>query len=318
MDLPIGLLADVGRNSVRFALAGGEEGPLPRNIISFQTSEHPTFTDALLTYIRRMGLSHRALPSAFAIAGTIHGSSVNLTGSRWYVSLSGVEAVLRREPIALNECAAAALALTRLPAGSFTPVRGPAGHAPRPGGCYLVIAPGTGLGIAVLVTAGNSLVAIQSEAAHMRYSGYVLDDPRIDAFLSRSGLARTNEALLSADGLLNLYRALGGSKLQRPEQITEAARGEDALAVAAVRCFTSVLSRMVDELILAFGAWDGVYLAGPVIRAIRAHLTSQSFQSPAARQGAFRSKIAEVPISVVDRADLELLGASVALGGRPG
>ncbi len=43
----------------------------------------------------------------------------------------------------------------------------------------------------MLVTAGDSLVAIQSEAAHMRYSDYVMDDPRIAAFLGRHGLART-------------------------------------------------------------------------------------------------------------------------------
>src|SRR3546814_452478 len=142
-----GLVADIGRQSVRFGLSGGKQGLVPRDVHHFNTADHPTFTSALVAYLHRMGLENRTLPRALAIAGAVRGDVVNMTGSRWYISLSGVEAVLRTRPTALNECAAVALALTQLPDSAFMPLPGPAMRRVRPGGTFLLIGPGTGLGV---------------------------------------------------------------------------------------------------------------------------------------------------------------------------
>ncbi len=117
----IGLVADIGRQSVRFALSGGAAGIVPREMRSYHTAEHATFTSALLAYLSEVGQRDAVLPSVLAVAGAARGDLINLTGSRWYISLSGVEAVLRSRPRALNECAATALALTTLNQSAFTP-----------------------------------------------------------------------------------------------------------------------------------------------------------------------------------------------------
>src|SRR3546814_8071114 len=120
---------------------------------------------ALVTGVQTCALPI-SLPSALAIAGAVRGDVVNMTGSRWDISLSGVEAVLRTRPTALNECAAVALALTQLPDSAFMPLPGPAMRRVRPGGTFLLIGPGTGLGVSALITAGDRFVPVQSEAAH--------------------------------------------------------------------------------------------------------------------------------------------------------
>src|SRR3546814_1423510 len=86
-----GLVADIGRQSVRFGLSGGKQGLVPRDVHHFNTADHPTFTSALVAYLNRMGLENRTLPSALAIAGAVRGDVVNMNGSRWYISLSGVD-----------------------------------------------------------------------------------------------------------------------------------------------------------------------------------------------------------------------------------
>jgi glucokinase len=94
----IGLVADIGRQSVRFALSGGPAGIAPRETRSYHTADHATFTSALLAYLTEVGQRDAILPSVLAVAGAARGDLINLTGSRWYISLSGVEAVLRSRP----------------------------------------------------------------------------------------------------------------------------------------------------------------------------------------------------------------------------
>src|SRR3546814_2237049 len=96
------LVADIGRQSVRFGLSGGKQGLVPRDVHHFNTADHPTFTSAPVAYLHRMGLENRTLPSALPIAGAVRGDVVNLTGSRGYLSFSGVAAVLDRKGTSLE------------------------------------------------------------------------------------------------------------------------------------------------------------------------------------------------------------------------
>ena len=314
MAQDLALVADIGRHSVRFGLTGGEGGAAPRDIRTFLTAEHPTFTSALVTYLAGVGLQEARLPSVLAVAGAVRGDLINLTGSRWYISLSGVEAVLRMPPRALNECAANALALTQLPPSAFTPLAGPAPKPPGPGGHYVVIGTGTGLGVAALVTSGDTLVAVQSEAGHMAFAPRTAEEKAFAAYCEGKGLAVDAETLLSAPGLLLAYEALsGGKRLAKPEDVTSSL-ARDPASGAAVRLFVEHLGAFAGDLALAFGAWDGVFLTGAIARALTPQLKDSGFRRRLEAKAAFRRQLAEVPVAVVNRSDLELLGAAAAHG----
>ena len=164
----LALVADIGRQSVRFGLTGGDAGLMPRDVRKFMTAEHPTFTSALVAYLNGVGMQEARLPSVLAVAGAVRGDLINLTGSRWYISLSGVEAVLRVRPRALNECAANALALTMVPISAFTPVHGPSPRPVEAGGNYVVIGTGTGLGVAGSETPGTENQSAKKPQAPLR------------------------------------------------------------------------------------------------------------------------------------------------------
>lgn len=308
-ELP-GLVADVGRRSVRFGLTRGSGDPT--DVRRFGMAEHSTFTGAVIDYLAGVGLQGQPLRSVLAVAGAARGDLINLTGSRWYISLSGLQSVLRHTPRALNECAAAALALTRLPEGELMPLSGPRPRPVRAGGTYLLLTPSTGLGVSALVTVADRLVPIQSEAAHMTAAAIDADAARVMAGLGRSGLPCSNEALLSADGLSAAYAAFGGRPGTDAEAITRAGVGDPA-AAAAVRLFAAQLGALTGDLALAFGAWDGVLLAGPLARALHPVLSRPEFRQRLEAKSQFRRQLADLPVSVVRRTDLELLGAAVAL-----
>ncbi|MFC4845165.1 glucokinase [Hephaestia sp. GCM10023244] len=309
-----GLVADIGRQSVRFGLSGGACGLAPRAVQHFNTADHPTFTSALVAYLRQMGLENRTLPSALAIAGAVRGDVVNMTGSRWYISLTGVEAVLRARPTALNECAAVALALTQLPDSVFMPLPGPTMRPARPGGTFLLVGPGTGLGVSALVTAGDRFVPVQSEAAHMTFAARTPEEARIVDYLARKARPASNEALLSGAGLVTAYEALSDGNTLAPEEITRSA-ARDPIAHAALTTFIGALGSVIGDLVLAFGAWDGVFLTGAISRALHHQLADPLLRRRMTDKAAFGRQLAEVPITVVNRNDLELLGAAAALAG---
>lgn len=310
----VALVADIGRQSVRFGLTGGEAGLMPRDVRKFMTAEHPTFTSALVAYLGGVGLQEARLPSALAVAGAVRGDLINLTGSRWYISLAGVEAVLRQRPRALNECAANALALTLLPISAFTPLAGPTPRPVEPGGNYVVIGTGTGLGVAALVTGDGRLRAIQTEAGHMSLAATSPDERKFADHCAARGIQPDVETLLSAPGLLLAYEALsGGKKLDKPEEVTRNI-GRDPVSTAVVRLFVEHLGAFAGDLALAYGAWDGVFLTGAIARALQPQLMDPGFRRRFEAKPAFRRQLSEVPVALVNRNDLELLGAAAALG----
>jgi glucokinase len=309
----LALVADIGRHSVRFGLS--ERGhDAPRDVRTFLTAEHPTFTSALVSYLHDLGLHDARLPSVLAVAGAARGDLINLTGSRWYISLSGVEAVLRVPPRALNECAANALALTRMPAQAFTPLHGTLPRAIEPGGNYVVIGTGSGLGVAALVTQGGKLVPVQSEAGHMVFCPSTPDEQRFAEHCRARGVPLDVETLISAQGLLHAYAALSGGKtLPRPEDVTRNV-GRDPVCTAVVRMFVEHLGAFAGDLVLAFGAWDGIFLTGAIARALERELRAPGFRQRLSGKAAFRRQLGEVPVALVNRNDLELIGAAVAVG----
>jgi glucokinase len=310
----IGLVADIGRQSVRFALTGGAAGIVPRDTRSYHTAEHATFTSALLAYLADVGQRDTVLPSVLAVAGAARGDLINLTGSRWYISLSGVEAVLRARPRALNECAATALALTTLNQNAFTPVGAQSTRLVQPGGNYIVVSVGTGLGVAALVTGSNGkLLPVPSEAGHMTLSPSSPDEEKFAAYMRARGQPSA-ESLLSAGGLVAAYAALaeGGKTVGSPEEVTRNI-GRDPVSSAVVRMFASYLGAFIGDLVLTFGAWEGVYLTGPIPRALQAQLSDARFRQRLQAKDAFRRQLGEVPIAIINRSDLELMGAAAAL-----
>lgn len=314
MGEDLALVADIGRQSVRFGLTGGDAGLAPRDVRKFLTAEHPTFTSALVTYLNGVGLQDARLPSVLAVAGAARGDLINLTGSRWYISLSGVEAVLRVRPVALNECAANALALTTLPASAFTQLHGPQPRAVERGGNYVVIGSGTGLGVAALVTSGDKLVPIQSEAGHMAFSPTTPDEKTFAQYCTSKGVHLDVEVLLSAPGLLLAYEALsGGKKLPKPEDVTRGV-GRDPISNKVVGMFVEHLGAFAGDLALAFGAWDGVFLSGAISRALQPQLADPGFRRRMTDKAAFRRQLGDVPVALVNRNDLELVGAAAAYG----
>jgi glucokinase len=299
---------------VRFGLTGGAGHPVaPRSVAAYTLAEFPTFTDALLGYLRGAGLATGDVRSAIAIAGAARGGMMHVTGSRWFVSVSGVAAVLGHTPLALNECAAAALALTTLPAGAYRALGGTGSWPVRAGGSYLVVSPRQGLGVAALVSHAGRLIPVETEAAHMGWTGATEEERRVAAHLARRNPATCLESVLAEAGLPAIYTALGGTaRVTRTDDVLQLAP-RDRVAVQALDLYAGVLGSALGDLVLAYGAWDGVVLTGALARSLVPRLGVAALRDRMADKDSFRRQLAQVPVALVAEAELELTGAAVAL-----
>ena len=148
----------------------------------------------------------------------------------------------------------------------------------------------------------------------MAFAPQTADEQKFAEFCSARGQPVDVEALVSAPGLMTAYEALsGGKKLARPEDITRNV-GRDPVCTRVVKMFVEHMGAFAGDLAMAFGAWDGVFLTGAISRALHPQLADIGFRKRMESKAAFRRQLGEVPVALVNRNDLELLGAAAALG----
>ncbi len=312
------LLADVGGTNVRFALADtAAREPLRRDTIRrFRVARFAGFGAAARAYLDEIGARPRE--AVFAFAGPLDGDAVRLTNHPWTIDLAGIRRELGLARLhALNDFAAMSHAITLLGSddleviGSVGPVA--VGGARQ---TFAVVGPGTGLGVGALLLRDGRLDTLDSEGGHVAFAAH--DDVEIEILrhLSARFGRVSRERLLCGAGLVNLHAtlaAIDGVAVEplEPRDITRrAAERSDPSCVRAVERFCALLGAVAGDLVLGFGAWDGVYLTGGMTAHLRPWLHDGAFRGRFEDKGRFAGRMARVPTLAVLHEEPGLLGAA--------
>ena len=325
------LLADVGGTNVRFALADTDARTplLAHTIRRYRVADFPGFADAARQYL----VDEAAEPThaVFAFAGPVAGDEVHLTNHAWSVVLSRVQAELQLADglRAINDFAAMSFAVSLLGAddGACIGSTPPAAVGARAQQTFALVGPGTGLGVGALIVREGRIEALESEGGHLSFAPRTeLEFEILRRLATRFGRV-SNERLLCGAGLVNLHSVLAeidGDTVDvlQPKDITERAdAGSDARCVRAVALFCELLGAVAGDLVLAFGAWDGVYLTGGLTPRLKPWLERGAFRARFEDKGRFTKRLAGVPTVAVLHPDAGLLGcaarAVLDAGGRP-
>lgn len=243
------LLADVGGTNVRFARAVQGEKPVIEK--TWQTASYATFEDALSSYVAEAGGLDQCEAIAIAAAGPQSNGSIALTNGRWLINADHVSAAFHGIPVSLvNDLEAVAYALPYLAADDVAPYFGDreAGHAPR-----IAVNMGTGFGAALIVPSGASFTAVACEPGHMTLA----IPPALHPVLGDTVV--TIEDVLSGKGL---QRLLG------EEQLLADCFGSDINdQPSLLGVFDQLFGQVCRDLVMATGAWGGVYTCGSVASA---------------------------------------------------
>lgn len=314
----LALVGDIGRTAVRLGLAD-ETGKLRcETVRSYDRSLDASIPHLIGIFAGEMNL--RALPSrcAIAISGVPRGDVIQVTNSRLVLSRLELARLIGAPPLILNDFAANAWAIGSEISASRVQALSGAVPKPHEPGAYCIIGVGSGLGVALLMRDAYGVVnVIPSEAGHMAFmSGLQGSAPVTESIGALRGHL-SGEALLSKGGLVATYQALarlrGVDVLCVPDLMKQGAARNDALIAETHEFFAKALWHFAGNMVLAYGAWDGVILTGSVVAALRSAIRRPDLAQAFLIAGPYAERLREVPRSIESFEYAELEGAAAAL-----
>jgi glucokinase len=298
------LIADIGGTTSRVGFVGADGQPRDVVIVANDTLGG---VEDLLT----RALAARPAPRAavLAVAAPVAGDDFTLTNRGWRIRPSALAARFGFVTLrVVNDFEALAHALPHLEADDLQPL-GPLqsfGAAVR-----LVIGPGTGLGVAALLPAGDGWQVLSSEGGHASFGPAFADEEAVFRRLAEAGAPLSAESILSGRGLTRLHAAMHpGTMSLQPEMLMRQARAGDREARASVTMFVRLLGRFAGDMALTFKATGGVYIAGGVAMALGAMIDARLFRSAFERHPPYETLLQGIAAALITTPEPGLIGCA--------
>lgn len=303
------LLGDIGGTYARFAVADGSTiGP----VWSVEVANCLNVIEAITEFMATRSLGARIDGALLAAAGPVEGGRCKLTNAAWTIDEEEIARGLGFRWVRIvNDLEAIAAGLSDLPA-SQTRLIGPAGGLP--GAPMAIVAPGTGLGMACLVTGPRGRVVLAGEGGHATLAGIDGESDKLIAIMRREFGHVSAERVLSGNGLANLHRAIAlrdgiSAGPRTPAEVTAGAfDGSSSLCRTAVDTFCAWLGAVAGDLALAVGARGGVFIGGGIVPRFVDHLAGTAFRRHFEMKGRLQSYLARVPTRVILHRNPAFLG----------
>ena len=323
------LAGDIGGTKCRLCLFSDSETgltPLSGEVFVSRTLRSPTET--IRVFLReRSGLRPDAM--CLGVAGPVTAGKAALTNLPWSLEETALSATLGIPRVQLlNDLQAAALGMLQLKAPEFAALKDDSrwGGAWPPPANIAVIAPGTGLGEALLYWDGQRHHAIATEGGHTDFAPRNPEEDALLAFLRAvHGDHVSYERVLSGPGLVTLYRFLNQARSgPEPAWLTERLAGEDAAAAIsdgaleradpicqrAIDLFASLLGAETGNLVLKLLAEGGAVIGGGIAPAILPVLATPAFEDAFVNKGRFSGMLRSLPVRVSLDPRAALIGAA--------
>ncbi len=324
MDQRPVLAGDLGATHTRLAIVSAAAGPRkPLAKAEFLSTEHASLDELVQVF-----LSQARMPvgrAAFGVAGPVLEGRARITNLPWAIDAGHLASTGGLSSVTLlNDVQALAYALPLLEAEELHTLNP---GVPVPAGPMAVIAPGTGLGEAFVISDGRRPRAYASEGGHtdfaptdqrqiglLQYLRTKFDHvsyervcsgrgiPLIYAYFKESGFAEEpawlKERLEAAD---DPNPVIVAAALQEPVS---------ALCRGVLETFAAVLGAEAGNLALKVLATGGVYLGGGIPRRIIPALDGRAFIEAFRSKGRLGSLLARMPVHVILSPQAALLGAA--------
>lgn len=318
------LAGDVGGTKTVLGLFRAE-GPRLELVRSdtFRSADHPSLGSVVSAFLQA-GAAGSVEAACFGVAGPVIGGRIKATNLTWEVDGQEVSAQSGIPRIELvNDLLATASGIAELqPHELWTLQDG--SDAGEPGNAALV-APGTGLGMAILFRSGRELLPSASEGGHMDFAPRDEEEIALLRTLQQRFGRVSVERILSGPGLVNVYEHLRdtGFAPELPsirEQMrtsdpagvvgTAGVQGTCPLSVKALGMFCTILGATAGNLALVAVASGGVYLGGGIPPKILPRLKDGAFLKAFLTKGRLSPMLEAFSVQVILNDRTGLLGAA--------
>jgi glucokinase len=294
------LLADIGGTYARFTLASGKvAGPT----WSTEVRACHDVTEAITKFIEADGGQEKIDGALLAAAGVVKDGRCELINAAWIIDEREIARAFAFPWVrVVNDLEAVAAGLADLPEAQIRSIGGGAGIPDAP---MAIIAPGTGLGMACLLSGPGGRYVLPSEGGHSTLAGIDERSDAVIAVLRRRFGCVSAERAISGPGLSNLYEAIvslrgGAPSTRSPAEITAAAfDGSSPECRAAIDLFCALLGAVAGDMALMFGARGGVFVGGGVTPRFVEHLSRSEFRQKFEAKGRLQPYLAQIPTRVI-------------------
>lgn len=303
------LIADLGGTNLRFALTDGRT--------TFQESalaadRYAMLADAVAAYLGQIGQEAAPKRAVFAVAGPSDSNTIVFTNRDWTVSVADIRARFGLQQLAIvNDFAAVAHALPHLSGADFRSIGQdrPAQHGPM-----VVLGPGTGLGVALVLPDGDGGLVVPGEGGHATLPAQNGTEEKVIGYLRGLHGHVSAERALSGAGLSDLHdavRAVQGMPGRRLDAASIAAEAEsDTACREAIALFTDFLATVAGDLALTAGARGGVFIAGGIVPKLGALFDGDRFRRRFTTKGRLAGYLDPFPTRLITHPQPALLGLS--------
>lgn len=319
------LAGDVGGTNTRIGLfRPTSEYPVLKDIQIFSSQAYPDLESVVRQYLKTREVTIAG--ACFGIAGPVKNGRCRATNIPWEVSESNLKNVFSWPIVRLiNDLEAMGAATRILKKEELCVLQ--KGEKDKQGHRGMV-APGTGLGMSLIVKAKDDYISIPSEGGHMDFAPNSEQEVELWRYIRKSKGHVSVERIVSGRGLVVIHRWLIDEKgakapswlIERMKEydparlISEAAlRGEDLGCRKALEMFVAVLGAVAGNLALIALTYGGIYLGGGILPKILPFLKEENFLNSFTNKGRFRDLLKTIPVYVITNEQPALLGAAVYL-----
>ncbi len=312
------LLADIGGTHARFAIECLER-KIIHDALIYSVSQYGSLDDVIDTFlydVEILGLWHPYPTRAcFAVAGVVDNPVIRFTNSAWQFTKSQISEKLGGISIEIiNDFEGVARAIPHLSTADWYELDISKGKSS--GQNFAILGPGTGLGVAGLISCKGDYRVISGEGGHADFAPINDKEFRVFKYLENRFGRASLERLLSGEGIVNIYSALAEEIKTSVRTLDEVAigkaadSGEDEFCLEVMNLFFSILGSTAGNLALTFGARGGVYIAGGIVPRYITLLEKSTFRSRFEDKGRYQAYLKEIPIRIITRSDAGLIGAA--------
>ena len=321
------LAGDIGGTKTLLGLFAPDSGvPSPQTLHSYPSRDYPSLESVLSQFMEEIAplLTKSPLESAaFGVAGPVISGRCQTTNLPWIIETHSLATTLRLPPkmVALaNDLVSIAWGTTVAPPDSLKTINE---GVRNPQGTRVVVAPGTGLGEAIIGMSHGSPLPLPTEGGHADWAPTCPEEiPLLEWLWKKFGHA-SPERLISGPGLAHLYHfhaqspPPGGTLLppdlpeeKLPETVSLEAEKGNPLALAVLRHFWRLLAAEAGNMALKTLATGGVILAGGIPEKIFPFLDSAVFMNTFTAKGRYRQLLTTIPVTLSSDPDVGLKGAA--------
>lgn len=316
------LAGDIGGTKTVLGLfESPAEGRRTLRTATFPSRDHSHLESVLAAFI---GGEERAIEHAcLGIAGPVIDNRVKTANLPWTVDGGEIERAFSIPRVELvNDLVAMGEGIATLAPGDLAVLQE---GIPDEAGQAALVAPGTGLGIAILQRSEGGLVPLPSEGGHADFCAQSDDEIELLRSLRTRFGQVCAEHVVSGPGLVNIYRHLrdrapgeespelrAALEERDPAEVVGSwgMTGKSVLCAQALDLFVRAWGRLAGNVALLALATGGVYIGGGIAPRYLELLEDGRFLAAFRDKGSYSALLERIPVRVILEPMTPLRGAA--------